>query len=247
MKHALIIAAAVAGALLSAPAYAADLPVKAPVAPLLAGYPYQGSGLYGGVGAVAGVLSADVGGNTGGTSLFSAGASLDLTAGYQFTRGGNWYALEASVQYTNMGGAVACPAPELNCSISSKWGFEQRGLIGFPIQTVLSVMPNLGNFFPALPALPGGVNASTTNTHPYVFAGIREDDVSAEFGIARAQTWKIQPVAGLKPQTFASLTGCSGTIEGTVASVTDSSTATWGAAITGSSTNHVLAYCDGTN
>lgn len=51
----------------------------------------------------------------------------------------------------------------------------------------------------------------------------------------------------LKKQAFSALTACSSTIEGAMASVTDSSTNTWGATITGSSTNHVLAYCDGTN
>jgi hypothetical protein len=54
-------------------------------------------------------------------------------------------------------------------------------------------------------------------------------------------------VVQMKAQTFASLTACSGTLEGSMASVTDSSTATWGATITGSSTNHVLGYCNGTN
>lgn len=51
----------------------------------------------------------------------------------------------------------------------------------------------------------------------------------------------------LKPQAFASLTACSSTIEGALASITDSSTIIWGATITGSSTNHVFGYCDGTN
>lgn len=47
--------------------------------------------------------------------------------------------------------------------------------------------------------------------------------------------------------TFASLPTCATGIEGTMSPVTDSSTAVWGATITGSSTNHVLAYCNGTN
>lgn len=51
----------------------------------------------------------------------------------------------------------------------------------------------------------------------------------------------------LNKQAFGSLTACSGTIEGTMAAITDSSTVTWGATITGGSTNHVLGYCDGTN
>lgn len=50
-----------------------------------------------------------------------------------------------------------------------------------------------------------------------------------------------------KKQAFATLTACSSTIEGAIVPVTDSSTATWGATITGGSTNHVLAYCNGTN
>lgn len=51
----------------------------------------------------------------------------------------------------------------------------------------------------------------------------------------------------LKPQTFASLTACGSTLEGAMASVTDSTTVTWGATITGGSTSHVGAYCNGTN
>lgn len=194
-RPSLLLALSIAAAsLLGAPAIGADLPVKAPRL-LAAGFPYQGSGFYAGIGAVGAVLSADVGANTGGSSVFSAGAAIDLTAGYQITTGNNWYAFEASAQYTNMGGAVACGT--VNCSVSTKWGFEQRALIGFPIQQVLSVLPNLSAAFPGLPPLPGGVNASTTNTHPYVFVGIREDDRSAIFALQSAQVWTIQPVAGL--------------------------------------------------
>lgn len=176
-------------------AFAADLPVKAPPN-LMTGYPYAGNGFYAGIGVVGAVMSANVGDASSGTGLYSAGAALDLSAGYQFTMGGNWYALEGSAQYTNMGGSVAC-GTLTNCSVTSRWGFEQRALIGFPIMTVLSVMPNLGNFFPGLPALPGGVNAATGNTHPYLFAGLREDDISASIGLANAHAWKIQPIVGI--------------------------------------------------
>lgn len=47
--------------------------------------------------------------------------------------------------------------------------------------------------------------------------------------------------------TFSLLPACSTTLEGAMAPVNDSSTVTWGATITGGSTNHVGAYCDGTN
>lgn len=66
----------------------------------------------------------------------------------------------------------------------------------------------------------------------------------------RVQTWSaVQtfPSVSLVPNAFASLAACSGALEGTLKPVSDSTTATWGATITGSGSNHVLAYCDGTN
>lgn len=61
----------------------------------------------------------------------------------------------------------------------------------------------------------------------------------------------------LTPTTFSLLPACSGTVlypgggsrspEGSYATISDSSTNTWGATITGGGSNHVLGYCDGTN
>lgn len=48
------------------------------------------------------------------------------------------------------------------------------------------------------------------------------------------------------PQTFSVLSACASGIEGQTAAITDSTTNTWGATITGGGTNHVLGYCDGT-
>jgi hypothetical protein len=45
--------------------------------------------------------------------------------------------------------------------------------------------------------------------------------------------------------TFSTLPACISGLEGTMRPVTDSTTNTWGATIAGGSTNHVLAYCDG--
>lgn len=47
--------------------------------------------------------------------------------------------------------------------------------------------------------------------------------------------------------TFASLPTCNSGQEGTDAPVIDSTTNTWGATVTGGGSNHVKAYCDGTN
>lgn len=46
---------------------------------------------------------------------------------------------------------------------------------------------------------------------------------------------------------FAALPACATGLEGTKRSISDSTTVTWGATITGGSSSHVLAYCDGTN
>lgn len=50
---------------------------------------------------------------------------------------------------------------------------------------------------------------------------------------------------GRGPTTFASLPAASSALEGTMRPVTDSTTATWGATITGGGAHHVLAYCNG--
>jgi Pectate lyase superfamily protein len=49
------------------------------------------------------------------------------------------------------------------------------------------------------------------------------------------------------PVAFASAPACSNTNEGSMQAISDSTTATWGATITGGGTNHVMAYCDGTS
>jgi pectate lyase-like protein len=48
------------------------------------------------------------------------------------------------------------------------------------------------------------------------------------------------------PVAFASLPACVSALEGSQGSVTDATTAVWGATITGSGANHVKAYCNGT-
>jgi hypothetical protein len=51
---------------------------------------------------------------------------------------------------------------------------------------------------------------------------------------------------GIGTNVFSALPACTSGNEGTMAPVTDSTTNTWGATITGSGSDHVLAYCDGT-
>ena len=54
-------------------------------------------------------------------------------------------------------------------------------------------------------------------------------------------------VATLGPVTFSALPTCGSASEGSVNPITDSTTATWGATVTGGGSSHILAYCDGTN
>lgn len=68
-----------------------------------------------------------------------------------------------------------------------------------------------------------------------------------------AQSWTAIQTFGnttpprLTPGTLANAGTCNSGAEGTIAAITDSASATWGDTITGTSTNHVLGYCDGTN
>jgi len=62
--------------------------------------------------------------------------------------------------------------------------------------------------------------------------------------------WKAQVNANgiqTKPGAFSTLATCNSGLEGARAAVTDSTTATFGATISGSGSNHVPAYCNGTN
>jgi len=58
-----------------------------------------------------------------------------------------------------------------------------------------------------------------------------------------------RPTGSLRidPTAFGNLPKCSAGTQGMLKPVSDSITTTWGATITGGGSDHVLAYCDGTN
>ena len=58
-----------------------------------------------------------------------------------------------------------------------------------------------------------------------------------------------RPTGSLRidPSAFGNLPGCGSGTQGTLKPVSDSTTNSWGATIIGGGSNHVLAYCDGTN
>ncbi len=60
-------------------------------------------------------------------------------------------------------------------------------------------------------------------------------------------TLRAVPIAGITPSLVSALPTCNSTADGQSRAVTDSATATWGATVTGSGSNHVLVYCNGTS
>lgn len=109
--------------------------------------------------------------------------------------------------------------------------------------------PNTSALVEGLSVETGG-NGGTTTTTDYTihvqtpFAG---DTLTTHAGIEVEAQGTGVPIQ-MKPVGFATLPACSATYEGSTAAVNDANQNTWGTAITaGSSTNHVLAYCDGTS
>lgn len=175
------------------PAFAADMAVKALPAPTLAGYPYNQSGLYYGVGADATAQNASVA-NTG---VLSAGAGIDAIVGWQWKGGLDFIAIETIFTYTNLGNSAACATVvgTTSCSMSSQFEIDPRIKFGFPIAAVQQILPNLSAVFPALPALPA--NFVPLNQHPYIFAGMPIRDVSANYGLSNGKEWTVQGEAGV--------------------------------------------------
>jgi hypothetical protein len=176
---------------LSVSAHAADMAIKA--APPVVGYPFAVSGVYWGVGASASAASATVA-NSG---VFSAGAGVDGIIGYQWRGGLNFLAVEAIFTYENLGNSTACAMAggTTSCSMGYQFEIDPRVKLGFPIQTIQAVLPNLSVAFPALPTLPA--TFVPANQTPYLFAGVPIKDVSASYGLTNGKEWLVQGEAGI--------------------------------------------------
>ena len=197
MKRLLQILAAALG-LLAGPAYAADMPTKAP--PF--GYPaVTSSGPYFGLGGEAEVANSSVASSAFGSSLYSAGAALEAVVGYQFRFRGDWVALEAGATYTNLGNTATC-APGVTCGVGSTWGFNQGILVGFPWTYVFSYLPNLTAIFGTSPAVPLPAGVAPTSGAPYVSLMVHEKDVSAAIAGNAGSAWQVSPAIGLGTVNF---------------------------------------------
>jgi hypothetical protein len=98
-----------------------------------------------------------------------------------------------------------------------------------------------------------GANAVVGESNALVLGsinGVNGATSSVNVGIGTATPQTTLDVNGpvrSAPTAFASLPACSSTIEGALRAVSDSTTNTWGGTISGGGSDHVLAYCDGTN
>lgn len=185
--------AATAAFLLPAAASAADLPIKARTlaAPLpVIGY---GSGLYWGLTtfADAGPVKGSIDG-VGPASLTTNQIALAGTVGWAWNAGGPaFYAVEGSFGITNFNGGNTA-----GLSLSGPAAFEQRIKAGVPLQQLLSYFPTLNlPTVPPFPPLPNG--QVPTNVYTYLWGGIHEDDISANFGLAANKQWSVAPALGV--------------------------------------------------
>lgn len=180
MKKLLLVSAAI---LVSTQAFAADLAVKAINNSLASGYPtkcgfYYGLGTGGSAGAVDGAVV--------GTQIVQG--ELNALVGYTcpFGQSGFWFA-EGSVGFNNVNGSVN------GLALSGPLVLQQRVGAGSPINSLFNPFGNSLSM-PSLPALPPGVTQGPST--PYVFAGIVEQDISAQVGLGHNQQWLIAPMIG---------------------------------------------------
>lgn len=171
---------------ITAPAYAADIPL--PKASPLGPYPTNGCGLYYGVNALASAMpiadatpgATAIGGDIGGTF----GYTCAINGGAEF-----WF-VEGMADFQNLNGNGP------GFGLSGPVHLEQRVGFGSPISNMLALLPNLN--LPAVPSvgpLPAGVTAG--NVNGYFYGAANEDDISAYFGLTNNREWIISPEAGI--------------------------------------------------
>jgi hypothetical protein len=184
-----LIRAAVALAMIT-PAFAADLPVKAPPASI---YPYTVPGVYWGLTTYASQTNLNVnapGSNTGDMSVI--GGSLGVVAGWStpMNSGKNFARFEVSASGQNINGTASQSAGVL--SIKGPWRIEGVAEYGMPCANLTAYFPNLGGILPTLPPIPSGLTA--TNCHAYAGLGAAAEDISAKLnmnggGVSQGSEW----------------------------------------------------------
>lgn len=165
---------------LGSASFAADLTTKAP-----SGYPTTGCGFFYGVGT--GGSAGAVNGAVVGTQIVQG--ELDGVVGYTCPLGaqGFWF-IEGSVGYNNVNGSVN------GLALSGPLVLYQRFGAGSPINALFNPFGN-GLSMPSIPVLPPGV--TQLSALPYLFAGIVEQDISAQLALSQNKQWVIAPMIGV--------------------------------------------------
>jgi hypothetical protein len=193
------ILATVALAALTLPAYAADMPVKAPPVP----FTVAASGFYWGVGTYAGVAQSNVSGNNlfatslVGGNLTADGAGVDVVLGYQHGSTallgfGNWWRLQGDVDYQNIQGAVTVPGS--SAGVASRWAATQEFDVGADVVSYImgALGPNAAISFPTFtPSLPANIQVGVPKQ--YFGAIVREFGENGNFGAAHGVTVGVAP------------------------------------------------------
>lgn len=185
----------VAAIMLAAPAFAADMAVKAlPSAPFTGG-----SGWYWGIGTYGGVASSNVNGsgllvtNLVSSNVNASGGGVDGALGYihgntAVVGFGNWYRFEAEAAYQNIQGAVG------GNSVASRWSATQEADIGADILLgITSIIGNGAINWPTLtpPALPTNIQVGIPKQ--YVGVILREFGLDGNVGAVHGTTVGIAP------------------------------------------------------
>jgi hypothetical protein len=172
-------------ALISSSALAADLPTKSSP---LTGIPLAGCATYFGLNTMgmAGSMS-----NTGVPGASVVQGEIGAQVGYTCTNAnGNFWFVEGMFDFANINGQSD------GLSLSGPLDLFQRGGVGTPLATMLSYFPALGSLStPTLPVLPPGVTAAPGVA--YLYAGLHEQDVSAQFLATSNKVWLIAPEIGI--------------------------------------------------
>lgn len=187
-----LLAITMLAALNAAPAFAADLPVKAPSQPIYS-YPTK-CGVYYGVNTMASTAAVE---NTAvGTQTVSG--AIGLTLGYTCPLAGNgayWF-VDGMFDFANLNGNTN------GLALSGPAQFEQRFGFGAPVPLLISLIPGLStlqNAVPSLIPLPAGVAVVTSN--PYLFASIHEDDTGVANGFTANKAYLISAGIGIGNKT----------------------------------------------
>lgn len=174
----------------------------------------------------------------------------DMPSGFR----GNFYTPDGTISFT-AGASIGTTCTTVQNALSSFFWDGTKFWIDCGPGGAGFVTTNTSQTITGAKLFTGG--ASSTNASGNGFAGSTSAGGGAagvsglagaagSFGVAAGGFPGAVPYYIL-PAAFSNLPACSSTYHGGFAAVSDSSTITWGDTITGGSTNHVLAYCDGTN